>query len=448
MFAASKLPEGTLQAAAAYVDEWPAVSVALGTSTSGVHIYKGDATKGKLTPAPFGCRVLRFGGGGNGSGSGGAGTSHKSDSHPSNGVTAVHFAGSGNSLHLFALTAGSLAAISLATGQFLVQDECGAGPGGSALTSGGELLVAGTDAVHYYTAEEGRKAAVAIKGSKHAVVAFRHYIAAAVPDDASATSDNGASSNSTDSSNTVLRIFDAANKLVAATAPVNPPLKWIVAGSRGILAADNSGAAIRLWEKPLEQRLESLFRSRSFQLALRIAHMENASVKTIAEVKKYFGDFLYSKRDYDAAAVQYAGTVGVLEPSYVIQKFLDAQRVHNLTTYLEAVHDKVRKKERKKERKKKFLCLVPALELICCFFPSLSFFYRVLPLRITRRYFLIATQSFVMFPKSINLSSKQTRFHLQARGVVAGPEAALCRMTPLPPLPCFIPLATTNTLSL
>ncbi|KAL4537889.1 hypothetical protein Ndes2526B_g04250 [Nannochloris sp. 'desiccata'] len=332
LFAASKLPEGTLQAAAAYVDEWPAVSVALGTSASGVHIYKGDATKGKLTPAPFGCRVLRGGGGDTSTGA-----PQKSGSSPPSGITAVHFAGSGNSLHLFALTAGSLAAISLATGQFLLEDECGAVPGCAAVTSGGELLVAGSDAVHFYTAEEGRKAAVAIKGSKHAVVAFRHYIAAAVPDDSSATSSSSSSNNAARS--IVLRIFDASNKVVAATATINPPLKWIVAGSRGILTADSSGAAIRFWEKPLEQRLESLFRSRSFQLALRIAQMESASVKTIAEVKRYFGDFLYSKRDYDAAAVQYAGTVGVLEPSYVIQKFLDAQRVHNLTTYLEAVHE-------------------------------------------------------------------------------------------------------------
>jgi hypothetical protein len=338
VFVSSKIPEGTLQAAAAYVDEWPAVSVALGTSTSTVHIYKGDALKGKLTPAPFGCCVLR------GSGVGSGGSTSTSSSSTGSGVTAVHFSGSVNSLHVFALTQGSLAAISLATGQLLLQDESGAAPGCSATTTGGELLVAGPDAVYFYTAEEGRKAAVAIKGSKHALVAFRHYIAAAVPDDSSSSSSSCSTTGNgtTNSSSTVLRIFDASNKVVAATAPVHAPLKWIVATSRGILAADSSGAAIRFWEKPIEQRLESLFRSRSFQLALRIAHMENASVKIIAEIKKYFGDFLYSKRDYDAAAVQYAGTVGVLEPSYVIQKFLDAQRVHNLTTYLEAVHEKVR----------------------------------------------------------------------------------------------------------
>jgi hypothetical protein len=36
-------------------------------------------------------------------------------------------------------------------------------------------------------------------------------------------------------------------------------------------------------------------------------------------------------RRTDFAAHRYINTVGRIEPSYVIQKFLDAQRIHNLT---------------------------------------------------------------------------------------------------------------------
>ena len=32
---------------------------------------------------------------------------------------------------------------------------------------------------------------------------------------------------------------------------------------------------------------------------------------------------------------QYLETLACLEPSYVIRRFLDAQRIHNLTCYLE-----------------------------------------------------------------------------------------------------------------
>ncbi len=39
---------------------------------------------------------------------------------------------------------------------------------------------------------------------------------------------------------------------------------------------------------------------------------------------------------------RYELTVGHLEPSYVIQRFLDVQRLHALTRYLERLHAQVR----------------------------------------------------------------------------------------------------------
>jgi len=49
--------------------------------------------------------------------------------------------------------------------------------------------------------------------------------------------------------------------------------------------------------------------------------------------------FLYSKGDFDGAISQYIKTIGKLEPSYVIKKFLDSQRIHNLTLYLQKLHE-------------------------------------------------------------------------------------------------------------
>jgi hypothetical protein len=43
--------------------------------------------------------------------------------------------------------------------------------------------------------------------------------------------------------------------------------------------------------------------------------------------------------EYDAAMAQYQETLGQLEPSYVIRRYLDAQRIHALTSYLEALHE-------------------------------------------------------------------------------------------------------------
>jgi hypothetical protein len=53
-------------------------------------------------------------------------------------------------------------------------------------------------------------------------------------------------------------------------------------------------------------------------------------------MRQLYGDYLYEKkRAYDSAMVQYCHTIGHVDPSYVISRFLDAQRIKNLTTYLE-----------------------------------------------------------------------------------------------------------------
>jgi len=58
-------------------------------------------------------------------------------------------------------------------------------------------------------------------------------------------------------------------------------------------------------------------------------------------VHRRAGDALYARRDYGAAVAEYCETVGQLEPSYVIRRFLDAQRIHNLAAYLAHLHAKV-----------------------------------------------------------------------------------------------------------
>ena len=44
------------------------------------------------------------------------------------------------------------------------------------------------------------------------------------------------------------------------------------------------------------------------------------------------------RSEYDTATDQYCKTIGFLEPSYVIKKFLDSQHIDHLTRYLEELH--------------------------------------------------------------------------------------------------------------
>lgn len=52
-----------------------------------------------------------------------------------------------------------------------------------------------------------------------------------------------------------------------------------------------------------------------------------------------YGDFLYQRGDYDTAMQQYLRAIDNTEPSQVIRKFLDTQRIHNLVDYLEELHE-------------------------------------------------------------------------------------------------------------
>ncbi|KAI9366915.1 hypothetical protein DFJ73DRAFT_755623 [Zopfochytrium polystomum] len=116
----------------------------------------------------------------------------------------------------------------------------------------------------------------------------------------------------------------------------------------------------RIEEKDLTSKLDLLYRKNMYSLALSIVSSSSTAVisedllmrpsrqqkpdkdydaATVKEIHKRYGDWLYSKSDYDAAMIQYQQTIGYLEPSYVIRKFLDAERLQNLTSFLQSLHE-------------------------------------------------------------------------------------------------------------
>lgn len=123
----------------------------------------------------------------------------------------------------------------------------------------------------------------------------------------------------------------------------------------------------RLEEKSLKDKLEQLFRAHLYLLAVQLVRARAtrfpharlpmlspsaviipprpqerrvvAPVDTlIADIYRRYGDHLYAKGDFEGAMLQFIKTIGVVSPSYIIRKFLDAQRLHFLTGYLQALH--------------------------------------------------------------------------------------------------------------
>lgn len=109
-------------------------------------------------------------------------------------------------------------------------------------------------------------------------------------------------------------------------------------GNVQLILVDKS--ALLVVEKDMESKLDMLFKKNLYPVAINLVQSQQADAVATAEVLRKYGDHLYSKQNYDEAMAQYIHTIGHLEPSYVIQKFLDAQRIHNLTNYLEKLHEK------------------------------------------------------------------------------------------------------------
>lgn len=88
-------------------------------------------------------------------------------------------------------------------------------------------------------------------------------------------------------------------------------------------------------EKDLQSKLSLLFKKNLYDIAVRIAKSNQYDSEGLAEIFKQYGDHLYSKGDFAGAVEQYSKTIGYLEPSYIIRRFLDSRHINFLTDYLQ-----------------------------------------------------------------------------------------------------------------
>ena len=89
----------------------------------------------------------------------------------------------------------------------------------------------------------------------------------------------------------------------------------------------------------MRQKLEILYERNLYILAINLAQKHGVDVIQQNIIFRKYGDYLYQKGDYDTAMQQYLRAIDNTEPSQVIRKFLDTQRIHNLIEYLEELHE-------------------------------------------------------------------------------------------------------------
>lgn len=215
-----------------------------------------------------------------------------------------------------------------------------------------QFIVGRNEAIYFYNID-GRGSCLAFDGRKLFLHWFRNYLVVITVNDitranfqsnAQPATIGGKGESPTNSSSMVnpscsnlITIYDIARKFIAFSGPI-PAVNQVVSewGNFYLITTDR-----RVWmfsECDTQTKLELLFRKNQFSLAIDLAKAKSYSQDSLADMFKQYGDHLYQKGDFDGAITQYCQTIGVLEPSYVIRKFLDLQRIHNLTMYLQELH--------------------------------------------------------------------------------------------------------------
>ena len=140
-----------------------------------------------------------------------------------------------------------------------------------------------------------------------------------------------------DSKVSLCQIYDLNNRFIAFSHNL-PPIQHVLCEWGAIYLITEDHKMIKLEERDTTQKLESLYRRGWYPVALKLAESQRQDPSLVTDIHRRYGDHLYSKGGYDTAIDEYTKTIGRLEPSYVIRRFLEPQRIKNLTTYLQALH--------------------------------------------------------------------------------------------------------------
>lgn len=135
----------------------------------------------------------------------------------------------------------------------------------------------------------------------------------------------------------LVTILDIQNKFIVFSATMNK-VKAVLIEWGGLYILDCQNIIYHLDEKDLQSKLSLLFKKNLYDVSIRIAKSQQYDADGLIDIFRQYGDHLYAKGDYWGAIEQYSKTIGRLEPSYVIRKFLDSQHIEKLTSYLQNIH--------------------------------------------------------------------------------------------------------------
>lgn len=148
-------------------------------------------------------------------------------------------------------------------------------------------------------------------------------------------------------------IYDSTNKLVAfhlllspghralnavgiTTSPSQLPDGNVRGGRSSGAVLTSGGALITLTEKLTEEKISLLIQKHLYSAAIVVAYADPSyDAADITSLYQQHAEYLYRKGDFSGAMDQYIYTIGSLESSVVIFRYIDSPKIPLLVKYLE-----------------------------------------------------------------------------------------------------------------
>ncbi|KAG8164277.1 hypothetical protein KVR01_006195 [Diaporthe batatas] len=207
----------------------------------------------------------------------------------------------------------------------------------------GSIVVARDDAIYYYKAE-GRGPPKAYDSPKELVTVFNQYVALVSPPKTAVSPGQlrrrfgGGAADAIFNAST-FSLLEPDLKVIAHTETLISKVLAVFELWGDLYTLTQDGKVYKYHEKTLQQRLELLYQRNLYPFAISLAQTAGLDTQQQNVIFRRYGDHLYQKGEYDQAMAQYIKAIDNMEPSQVIRKFLDTQRIHNLIEYLEQLHE-------------------------------------------------------------------------------------------------------------
>jgi vacuolar protein sorting-associated protein 11 len=206
-----------------------------------------------------------------------------------------------------------------------------------------DIIVARDDAIYTY-GPKGKVASYAYEGAKKLVAISKDYVLLVTPPANNLSRSGPLRAFGGTKAN---EIFNTSNftilntdlTFIAHQESLTSEVRTILSIWGDIYLLTIDGKLFRYHEKTFPQKLEILYQRNLFMLAIQMARKYRVDQVQQNVILRRFGDYLYQKGDYNTAMQQYLQAIENTEPSQIIRKFLDQQRIPNLIEYLEELHE-------------------------------------------------------------------------------------------------------------